>query len=131
MIVLDASALIAHFDARDAHHERATELIAGSGAELLAASTITLAETLVAPARTGRLAAAEAALERLGVGEVVFGEDAPGRLAQLRAETARKLPDCCVILAAQETQGAVASFDGALRATAAELGLETLPSELG
>ncbi len=129
MIVLDASTLIAHLDARDAHHEEATALLAAAGTEMLAASTISLAETLVAPARAGKLAAAEDALERLGIGEVVLSEEAPARLAQLRAETSHKLPDCCVLLAAQETRAAVATFDGDLRTAATKLGLETLPQD--
>lgn len=53
MIVLDASLLIAHLDAGDANHEEAEELLAGTGSARLGASTITLAEILVAPARQG------------------------------------------------------------------------------
>lgn len=124
MIVLDASVLIAHLDGRDPHHAKAGALLAGSGAAPLGASAITLAETLVAPARVRRLEEAQAALERLGVGELSFGEGAPGRLAQLRAATGLKLPDCCVLAAAQSHAGAVASFDARLVAAAGELGLE-------
>ncbi len=126
MIVLDASVLIAHLDGRDAHHDRARALIEESGSEPLGASRITLAETLVAPARAGRLEDARTALQRLGVGELDLGEDAATRLAQLRADTARKLPDCCVLLAAEEHGGTVASFDSDLIDTARELGLKTL-----
>ena len=126
MIVLDASVLIAHLDASDAHHERAKQLLRETGGERLVASTISLAETLVAPARAGRLAEATGALERLGIRELAFGHGASGRLAQLRTDTGRKLPDCCVLLAATECQGAVASFDSALVDTAGELGLSTL-----
>lgn len=126
MIVLDASVLIGHFDARDPHHERATELLAASEAEPLGASTITLAETLVAPARAKRLDEAKAALERLGVEELGLGERAPSRLAELRAATGRKLPDCCVLAAARQHDGSVASFDGDLRKAARRLGLEVV-----
>lgn len=126
MIVLDASVLIAHLDDRDSHHLRARKLLEESRDEPLRASAITLAETLVAPARAGRLGDARAALEQLGVSELTFGKGAPGRLAQLRAETARKLPDCCVILAAQEHDGTVASFDADLSRAARQLGLETI-----
>ncbi len=123
MIVLDASVLIAHLDQRDAHHERATRLLKDTGAEPLGASTITLAETLVAPARTGRIADVITALDRLGVTELPFGNDAPARLAQLRVDAGSKLPDCCVLLAAQEHSGMVASFDSALLDAARGLGL--------
>jgi predicted nucleic acid-binding protein len=126
VIVLDASVLIAHLDARDSHHARAEELLEATGGEPLGASPITLAETLVAPARASRLEEARAVLDRLGVDELSFGEDAAGRLAQLRADTAHKLPDCCLLLAAQERDGTVASFDSDLVETARELGLTTL-----
>ena len=122
MIVLDASVLIAHLDERDAHHKEATRLLVRNP-EPFAASTVSLAETLVAPARTGRLEDATAALARLGVLELHLGEGAPERLARLRADTGRKLPDCCVLLAAQESRGALASFDGALIESAVALGL--------
>jgi predicted nucleic acid-binding protein len=111
VIVLDASVLIAHLDERDTHHERASRLIADTGAEPLGASTITLAETLVAPARAGRLGDVVAALDRLAVAELPLGDQAPTRLARLRAEARCKLPNCCVLLAAEENGGTIASFD--------------------
>jgi predicted nucleic acid-binding protein len=126
VIVLDASILIAHLDERDAHHSRAKRLLADSGAEPLGASTVSLAETLVAPVRAGRLADATDALARLGVDELPLGEGASVRLAQLRTDTGRKLPDCCVLLAAEERGGVVATFDSALVDAAGDLGLSTL-----
>lgn len=129
MIVLDASVLIGHLDARDPHHAEAGALLAASGAEPLGASTITLAETLVAPARAERLDEAKAALERLGVEELNLGEDAPTRLAALRAGTGRKLPDCCVLAAAQEHSGSIATFDADLRKAARKLGLSVMPRQ--
>ena len=48
------------------------------------------------------------------------------RLAQLRADTARKLPDCCVLLVAEDNDGTVASFDSDLIASARKIGLATL-----
>jgi predicted nucleic acid-binding protein len=125
VIVLDASVLIAHLDGGDPHHAGAQSLLEASGEEPLGASAITLAETLVSPARAGRLADAEAALRRLGVDEPALGENAPGRLAQLRVEVGLKLPDCCVLLTAQEHAGIVASFDSDLLAAARKLGLKT------
>jgi predicted nucleic acid-binding protein len=125
VIVLDASVLIGHLDGGDPHHGGAQSLLEASGGETLGASTITLAETLVSPARAGRLVDVEAALQRLGVGELALGEDAPGRLAKLRAEIGLKLPDCCVLLAAEEHSGVVASFDSSLIAAAHKLGLAT------
>jgi predicted nucleic acid-binding protein len=124
VIVLDASVLIGHLDGNDRHHQRARDLLEASGAAPLGASPVSLAETLVAPARSGRLDVARDALERIGIAELAFGADAPLRLAQLRAGTGCKLPDCCVLLAAQDHEGAVASFDADLLKAARALGLE-------
>jgi predicted nucleic acid-binding protein len=92
LIVLDASVLIGHLDGHDPHHEGARALLEMSATESLGASAITLAETLVDPARAGRLDEAQAALLRLGVSELALGNGGPERLAQLRADTGLKLP---------------------------------------
>jgi predicted nucleic acid-binding protein len=123
VIVLDTSVLIAHLDGGDAHHEKARDLLASTGAQPLGANPVTLAETLVSPARAGRLADAQTALRRLGVDELPIGAHAAARLAQLRAELGLKLPDCCVLAAAEEHAGKVASFDSALLEAARTLGL--------
>lgn len=128
MIILDASVLIAHLDRNDAHHERAERLLRESNGGALGASTMTLAEVLVAGARTGELRELRAAIERLGVAEQPSGPDAHVRLAELRAQTGRKLPDCCVLLAAKEIGGVVASFDAALIDAAKSLKLLTVSS---
>lgn len=125
MIVLDASVLIAHLDGDDAHHEKAKRLLSESEGEALGASTITLAETLVLGAKTGQLREMREAIERLGVTERLTGADAHVRLAELRAKTGRKFPDCCVLLAAKEIGGVVASFDSALIEAAKDLNLLT------
>jgi predicted nucleic acid-binding protein len=121
MIVLDASVLIAHLNAADAYHERATELLERD--DDLTASVISLAEVLVQPARAGLLSRAVSALGDLGVRSVGLNEDGVVRLAVLRAETNLKLPDCCVLLTAEQVQGAVATFDGRLASAAKDLGL--------
>lgn len=125
MIVLDASVLIAHLDGGDRHHADAQDLLEANSQEPLGASSITLAETLVSPARVDRLADAETALQRLGVDELSLGENAPGQLARLRTDTGLKLPDCCVLLAAQHHDARVASFDTDLLKAARKLGLAT------
>ena len=123
MIVLDASVLIAHLDGRDPHHEPAVELLRAHVVEPLGASQISLAETLVAPARAGRLEDAREALEKLAVHELAFGHDASPRLAGLRAETGLKMPDCCVLLTAEDHHGGIASFDRNLCRRARDLGI--------
>lgn len=126
MIVVDASVLIAHFDSSDAHHDLAETLLLAAVGEPLAASPLTLAETLVGPARAGHLERATAALRQLGVRSVGLDDDAPSHLAMLRAGTGLKLPDCCVLLAAEQTQGAVATFDASLAAAVRDRGLAVL-----
>lgn len=122
MIVLDASVLIAHLDASDADHDRAFDLLMQLPEEPLAASPLTLAEVLVGPARAGLLDRAGAALHQLEVASVPLEEDAPVRLAVLRAGTGLRLPGCCVLLAAEQTHAAVATFDDRLAAAARERG---------
>lgn len=123
MIVLDASVLIAHLDATDSHHERADRLLAASGNEELAASVVTMAEVLVGPSRTGTVDRALAALAQLAVTPVPIERATPVRLALLRAETGLKLPDCCVLLAAEESGAAVATFDDRLAGAARSRGI--------
>ena len=123
MIVLDASALIAHLDGDDSFHEAAEELLLARAEDHFAASTTSIAEVLVGPARGGRLAEAERALRRLEVEEVGLGEGAAVRLAGLRASTGLQLPDCCTLLATESMAGEVATFDRRLASAARMLGL--------
>lgn len=126
MIVLDASVLIAHLDGNDAHHERAKRLLSETEGEALGASTITLAEVLVKGALTDQLRELREAIEGLGVAEMLSEADAHVRIAELRARTGCKIPDCCVLLAAKEIGGVVASFDSALTEAAESLDLITV-----
>jgi predicted nucleic acid-binding protein len=118
LIVVDANVLIAHFDASDTHHDRAGALLLGLADQPLGASPITLAEVLVGPARVGQMDRGTAALNLLGVATVSLGDDAPARLALLRAGTKLGLPDCCVLLAAEHEGAAVATFDDGLAGAA-------------
>jgi predicted nucleic acid-binding protein len=123
VIVLDASLLIAFLDPSDAMHGEAVSSMLDLGAHRLLVSPITHAEVLVGPARSGTLAHTQAALSALGVTEVALPGDAAPQLAGLRATTALRLPDCCVLLAAQRSASTVLSFDRRLAAAAAALGL--------
>jgi len=125
MIVLDASVLIAHLDRHDALHAAAQERLraAVKQSARFGTSTITLAEVLVDPTRSGTIRAAQAALDALAVAELPLPPSAAERLAALRTDTGLKLPDCCVLLAAETANGAVLTFDDRLARTAAERGL--------
>ena len=124
MIVLDASVLIAYLNGSDRHHAKAIDLLEALSSEAWGASSVTLAETLVYPARAGRLEEAEAALVGLDLQELLSGGGAPGRMAEMRANLGVKMPDCSVLLAAQDNDAAVASFDAGLLAAARKLGLK-------
>jgi predicted nucleic acid-binding protein len=45
------------------------------------------------------------------------------RLAMLRAGTGLKMPDCCVLLAAEQAHGSLATLDDRLATAATERGL--------
>ena len=126
MIVLDASVLIAYLDAEDAQHRKAESLLAREIDDDFATNPLTLAEVLVGPSRTGRLDAARSALQELEVTERPFPADTAVRLARLRADTGLRMPDCCVLLAAQDAAGRVAAFDERLIHGAEALGLVAL-----
>lgn len=126
MIVLDASVLIGFMFEQDGHHGAAVSLLRNAGGAPLGVSQLTLAEVLVVPTRLDRLDAAEQMLTELGVTEVPLPSGAARRLAQLRVEAGLKMPDCCVLLAAQTTSGSLATFDGRLAREAARRGIEVI-----
>lgn len=118
MIVLDASVLIAFLDSADRHHGAAETLLADALDDELVVNTLTLAEVLVVPAREGRIDEVRAALDEIEVREVPFRPDAAVRLAHLRTQVNLKMPDCCVLLAAETEAASIASFDDRLVAAA-------------
>lgn len=127
MIVLDASVLIAHLDPADAQHVKATDLLLDTAAEPLACSVVTLAEVLVGPVRVGLRGVAIQAIEALGISVLELDAPAAEELASLRSETGLRLPDCCVLLAAERSAAQLATFDDRLGRSARERGLSTLP----
>jgi toxin FitB len=125
VIVLDPSVLVALFDEHDAQHARALDRLVACAGEPFACSPITLAEVFTGPARQGRLAAARRAVDALGLSEIGLPDDAAVRLAGLRAETGLKLPDCCVLLAAEVAHATVITFDERLARVTATRGLDS------
>lgn len=127
MIVLDASVLIAHFEAADAHHARAGALLLDHVEHEFWASTITLAEFLVGPARRGTVDAARTGIAELDITAHDIAADGWPVLADLRVKTGCKMPDCCVLYTAMELGvdvAKIATFDAALAAAARQLGLQ-------
>ncbi len=122
--VLDADVLIAHLDADDGQHGRATAVLEEAATQgPVAASTLTVAEVLVHPTAAGMGERAYAALLAMDLRVLEIPADAAMQLAALRARTGRRMPDCCVLLAAERTGGAVLTFDAKLRRSAVDVGI--------
>lgn len=127
MIVLDASVVIAHLSAAEPRHAVATALLLGAESEQFAMSSINIAEVLVGYVRDGRVDTGVADLAAIGIEELPMPADAAVRLAELRARTGLKLPDCCALLAAESAGATIASFDRRLCEAATERGLSAVP----
>ncbi|GAB3269999.1 type II toxin-antitoxin system VapC family toxin [Arthrobacter pigmenti] len=127
MIVLDASVLIAHLNPHDMHHSAATQILLDASPGTLLVHTITLSEVLVGGARIVRGEQMYADLLSIGIQLTEHDEQEPLRLAELRAISRLKLPDCCVLDAAVSNKAPLATFDDALAAAAAQRGIEILP----
>ncbi len=118
MIVLDASVLIAHLDPADTHHQAATALLLTGTPGQLLVHTLTLAEVLVGGVRIGQGAVMRDDLYAAGIGLAPHDHAEPLRLAELRATSGLKLPDCCVLDVATHQQATLATFDDALASAA-------------
>ena len=118
VIVLDASVLIGYLDDSDDHHVAAESLLAEALDDEIGVNPMTLAEVLVGPARDGRLEQVRGVLRAIEVIELPFPSGAADRLARLRVDTGLRMPDCCVLLAAEDNGASVASFDDRLVQTA-------------
>lgn len=123
MIALDAGVLIALFDANDARHAAAEEMFAINPSEPMTIGPINQAEVLVRAARENRDQQMLADLRALGITTTALPDDAATRLARLRANTRSKMPDCCVLLTAEQMSARVATFDEGLKQSARSLGL--------
>ncbi len=127
MIVVDASVVIAHFDPLDAHHPPATALLRAASPGEVLVHGLTLAEVLVGGVRVGRGVAMREDVRAAGLVVAPADSDEPLRLAELRATSGLKLPDCCVLDVAVRARAALATFDGALAAAARRRGVPVLP----
>lgn len=127
MIVLDASVLIAALAPDDAHHDAARALILTSPAPDALIHPLTLAEVLVGPAGRDDVVQFALRLADLGIRQDVPDADQPQRLAELRASTRLRLPDCCVLDLATFHESPLATFDERLAQVAGARGVDVLP----
>ena len=126
MIAFDASVLIAHLNPADPHHRAATEvLLAGTPGEMVV-HTITMAEVLVGGVRVGQGASMRDDIHAAGIAVAAHDDGEPIRLAELRASTGLKLPDCCVLEVAIRHQASLATFDDGLATEAAQRGVSAV-----
>lgn len=126
MIALDASVLIAHLSPVDPHHAAATAILLDAAPGSTFVHTVTMAEVLVGGVRVGRGVAMRDDLRAAGVEVAPQDADEPLRLAELRASTGLKLPDCCVLDVAIHHRASLATFDVALASTARHRGVTVL-----
>lgn len=123
MIALDASVLIAHLNTADIHHQAATTLLLRSEPGQMLVHTVTLAEVLVGGVRIGQGALMRDDLHAAGIAIAPHDDGEPLRLAEMRADSGLKLPDCCVLDVAVHHRATLATFDDALAAAARRLGV--------
>jgi predicted nucleic acid-binding protein len=98
LIVLDASIVIALLDPKDALHAAALRASIAHAGEDLRVPASALAETLVVPARAGRMEEVRAKIHRLDLGVIPIGEDIAVEAARLRGRhRSLRLPDALVI----------------------------------
>jgi predicted nucleic acid-binding protein len=106
LIVLDASVLIAHLDPDDALHASATSALLEYATDDLRLPASAYAESLVDPARKGRLDDARDAVAALEFEIVPLDRTQAERAASIRArERGLRLPDA-LVLACAESLGA-------------------------
>lgn len=127
MIALDASVLIAHLNSDDVHHSAGTAILLDAEPGSMLVHPLTLAEVLVGGVRVGRGVAMRDDLRAAGIESVAVDLDQPLRLAELRATTKLRLPDCCALDVALHRRASLATFDDALTVAARARGVSTLP----
>ena len=123
MIALDASVLIAHLNPADPHHHAATGILLAGTPERMLVHAINLAEVLVGGVRVGQALSMRDDLASAGIRLAPRDDDEPLRLAELRASSGLKLPDCCALDVAMRHRATLATFDMALTAEAVKRGV--------
>ena len=127
MITLDASVVIALLNPHDPHHQAAVDYLRESATEDLVIHSLNLAEVLVGGARAGRGPEMVADLEAIGLRVADRSDGEPLRLANLRANSGLKLPDCCALDTALSTASTLATFDESLAKAARQHHITVTP----
>jgi predicted nucleic acid-binding protein len=118
LVVLDAGALIALMNTKDAHYDWARSVFVDTIESELVMSTLSYAETLVYPARTNRVAEFEEGVSGLEIEIHDLPAKAASEFASLRAATSLRMPDVAVLQLALSLGAEIATTDKALAAAA-------------
>jgi predicted nucleic acid-binding protein len=124
VIVLDAGALIALINERDAHHVWARELFTSTTGEEWVISSLNLAEVMVHPVRAGKAEEFMRGIEGLRLRVEGTQPAHATELARLRAETSLKMPDVIALHLASGLSASLATVDRRLAEKASEFGCE-------
>ncbi|MBE1874795.1 type II toxin-antitoxin system VapC family toxin [Myceligenerans pegani] len=114
MIVADANIVIAASRPEHVHHGEATRIVVEHGRDGIVLHSLTMAEVLVGPAKSGAQVEARQKLQEAGFGLSPEGDPSPEELALVRATAALKMPDACVLATAERLKADVATFDARL-----------------
>jgi len=118
--------LIGLFDATDANHSRAEQLMLKHADEPLTLSVLTLTEFLVRPALMGLASQAEALINDMGIIVSPLLDPDAKHLSSVRASTGLKLPDAVVLWLAQSSSAKLMTIDEHLVKAAVQVGIEVL-----
>jgi predicted nucleic acid-binding protein len=105
----------------------ATEYLRASADQGFLIHSLNLAEVLVGGARVGRGQEMLIDLEAIGIRIADRQDGEPLRLANLRAASGLKLPDCCALDTALTTDSILATFDDTLAKAASQRHVTVAP----
>jgi predicted nucleic acid-binding protein len=123
LVVLDASALIALYDGKDAHHVWAVDMFIQTVDASLQMHPLTFAEVLVHPSRSGNLELFLEGIEGLDIEIPIMTNEHSLKLASIRHETGIRMPDAAVIELAVRTGAALATANANLARVAKKQGI--------
>ncbi|MCL2785480.1 MAG: type II toxin-antitoxin system VapC family toxin [Propionibacteriaceae bacterium] len=126
MIVLDANVLIGLYDAQDANHARAKELLLTHADEGFALSALTLTEFLIRPTALGRVTEAQDFITSMDIAVFPLLPTEAEYLATVRVTSGLKLPDVVVLGLAQSLPAAIMTMDERLVKAARAMSIEVV-----
>lgn len=124
MIVFDAGVLIAFLDPADAFHGSTVDFMEEYEEFDFAASALTVAESLVRPARNGTAEHLKGGLTRLSMVTIDISDDDILGIADVRARTRLRMPDAIALHSAERHDAQLVTTDRALARAAADRGVE-------